>query len=92
MSAPKLHVIATYLSAKTGTNPPIRIGSPIVITEYIGEQSILGYDVTNEKLQEMVDNKECGLFFHRDLTNNYLLDDDTFANGAIYGLKEKMQI
>ena len=87
MSAPKVRFKATFVSTKAGNNSPIRIDSPIDILEYIGDLSIHGYGMMKEKLQEMVDNVECRIFFHKDSANVYELDDNTFANGAIYDLK-----
>ena len=86
--SPKVHISATFVPTKYGSNLVLRIENPIDFTKEIGKFSPFGFLRLKEALKDVVDDNSYNMFFHRDPNHNYKFEEGTFQWGDIYVRKE----
>ena len=80
---------ATFVSTKPGTNPSIKIESPIDLTTYIGTIGSKEFEEFKERIKGLVESANGGLYFHQDEANTYRFDESGLPHGGVYGLRQR---
>ena len=88
MTGQNVSVRVTYVSTKRESTPRIYIESPIDITTHVGDIRIKQFEALKRQICILLEEKENGLYLHKDSANKYEFDESSLPNGGIYGLKE----
>ena len=88
MNGQAVHLSATFVSTKPGTNPSISIESLINLTHHIGTVGSKDFQEMKERIKNLVEDERAALYFHQDDKNVYRFSESSLPNGAIYGLRE----
>ena len=82
---PRKHVklFISFVSASPGSKPSPVIENPIDVYDTTGY--VKDYDGLLAVVGDLVETKHYGLFFHKDIQNEYTFDGTSFSSGAIYG-------
>ena len=92
MIGQNISVRVTFVSTKRGSTPRIYIELPINITTHVGDIGIKQFEEFKRRICILVEEKEYGLYFHKDSANKYEFDESSLPNGGIYGLKQMREI
>ena len=89
-SSVPVDIYATFVSAKAGGDPKLRIDNPENLSDVLTGITCDGYDDLLEALDEFVDDEENEMSFHFDKAHLYRIDGRVWEHGtAIYGRKNK---
>ena len=88
---PKVHISVTFVSTRSGTEPPLKNHNPIDLTQDIGKFYPDEFPRLKEAIIDVVQDSSYGLFFHHETKHNYHCDEKQFPNGVIYGRIHKTE-
>ena len=79
----------TFVFVRPGSNPSIKIKSPVDISDQVGEIDPKGYQKLKDRIKTLVEDTDCGLYFHNDPAHKYTFNESSLPNDGIYGMKVK---
>ena len=89
MNGQPVHLSATFVATKPGTNPPIRIEAPTDLTKSIGTFGSKQFEELKRRIKTLVEEEESALYFHQDSRNRYKFDESCLPSGGVYGLRKR---